>query len=71
MALDIVDKAEKVIQSLQRPDKRNPDKMVMDLTTSQIRKFLTAVNILKNKIDVYKVNHLNEDELKFLNENII
>lgn len=79
MALDIVDKAEKVIQSLQRPDKRNPDKMVIDLTTSQIRKFLTAVNILKNKIDVYKVNHLNEDELsddlameiKFLRVNIL
>lgn len=53
--------------------------MVINVTTSQIRKFLTSVNSLKNKIDVYKINHLNEDvlsddlvmEIKFLRVNIL
>lgn len=79
MAVDIVEKAEEAIKSLGKPLKKDPSKMVINVTTSQIRKFLTSVNSLKNKIDVYKINHLNEDvlsddlvmEIKFLRVNIL
>lgn len=81
MAFDIVEEAEKAIKSLRklRPTRKDPNRLVIELTTSQIRKFLTAVNSLKNKIDVYKINHLNEDvlsddlvmEVKFLRVNIL
>lgn len=46
---DVVDTAEKVIVSLKK-DKYNK----ISLTTSQIRKFLTAVNVVRNKVDLYK-----------------
>ena len=81
MAFDIIEEAEKAIKSLRklRPTRKDPNRLVIELTTSQIRKFLTAVNSLKNKIDVYKINHLNEDvlsddlvmEVKFLRVNIL
>lgn len=79
MAFDIVEEAEKAIEKLRKPSRKDPSKMVINVTTSQIRKFLTAVNSLKNKIDVYKINHLNEDvlsddlvmEVKFLRVNIL
>lgn len=79
MAVDIVEKAEEAIKSLRKPSRKDPSKMVINVTTSQIRKFLTSVNSLKNKIDVYKINHLNEDvlsddlvmEIKFLRVNIL
>lgn len=79
MAVDIVAEAEEVIKSLRKPDRRKPDILVIGVTTSQIRKFLTAVNMLKNKIDIYKVQHLSEDkmsddlavEVKFLRVNIL
>ena len=70
---DVVDEAEKVIKSL---DKDNWGKI--KLTTSQIRKFLTAVNIIKNKVDICVMQSgstvLNEDlamEIKFLKVNIL
>ena len=79
MAFDIVEEAERAIEKLRKPSRKDPSKMVINVTTSQIRKFLTAVNSLKNKIDVYKINHLNEDvlsddlvmEVKFLRVNIL
>lgn len=81
MTFDIIEEAEQAIKSLRklRPTRKDPNRLVIELTTSQIRKFLTAVNSLKNKIDVYKINHLNEDvlsddlvmEVKFLRVNIL
>lgn len=86
MARDIIEEAEEAIKSLGElvENKNNKkeiksNKYVIKVTTSQIRKFLTAVNSLKNKIDVYKINHLNEDvlsddlvmEVKFLRVNIL
>ena len=79
MAFDIIEEAEEAIKSLRKPSRKDPSKMVIYVTTSQIRKFLTAVNSLKNKIDMYKINHLNEDvlsddlvmEVKFLRVNIL
>ena len=49
MEYDVVDKAEQTIKGLER-DKFNN----IRLTKSQIRKFLTAVNVVKNKVDVDK-----------------
>lgn len=69
---DVGAKAEEVIQSLVYKDNRGRDKI--DLTTGQIRKVLTAINALTNKITVYKsqneaMTDLPEDlaaEVKFL-----
>ena len=44
---NIVDKAELAIKSIGKPDKNNPNKLYIKLKTNQIRKILTAVNILK------------------------
>lgn len=52
---NIVDKAELAIKSIRKPNKKNHDKLVIELKTNQIRKILTAVNILKNKVDIYKI----------------
>lgn len=49
---DIVTKAEKVIQNINR-DKYNN----ILLKTNQIRKFLSAVNMVANKVDVYKATN--------------
>ena len=49
-----IDDAEKVIQHLNK-DKNGKIK----LTTSQIRKFLTAVNLVRNKVDLYKIHSNN------------
>ena len=58
---DVAAKAEAVIKSLVYKDNRNRDKI--DLTTGQIRKFLTAVNSLTSKITVYKAQHGQLDTL--------
>ena len=58
---DVGAKAEAVIKSLVYKDNRNRDKI--DLTTGQIRKFLTAVNSLTSKITVYKAQHGQLDTL--------
>lgn len=52
---NIVDKAELAIKSIGKQDKNNPNKLFIKLKTNQIRKILTAVNILKNKVDIYKI----------------
>ena len=75
---NIVDKAELAIKSIRKPNKKNHDKLVIELKTNQIRKILTAVNILKNKVDIYKIPNpqakkLDEElqmEIEFLRVNI-
>lgn len=54
--MDIVDQAEKVMKELKK-DERNM------VTTSQIRKFLTAVNILNEKVNVYRIKNPKSDKL--------
>lgn len=66
---DVVERAEKVMKALKNEsDGRNsqhqgganhPVKMI---TVSQIRKFLTAVNSLTDKVERYKVKHLKGGE---------
>ena len=75
---DVVDDAEKVIKSLQYIDSKTNQPKI-DLTTSQIRKFLTAVNIAKNKVDLFlaqnrSANVLPDElvaDIKFLKINIM
>ena len=75
---NIVDKAELAIKSIRKPNKKNHDKLVIELKTNQIRKILTAVNILKNKVDIYKIakpqaKKLDEElqmEIEFLRVNM-
>lgn len=55
---NIVDKAENAIKKMRVQDKRNSDKLIIRITGSQIRKILSVVNILKNKVDVYKINNV-------------
>lgn len=71
---DVVDAAEIVINSL----KMNKEGKIT-LTTSQIRKFLTAVNVVRNKVDLYKSQNkgsriMSEEiaaEVKFLKVNLL
>ena len=73
-----MDKAELAIKSIRKPNKKNHDKLVIELKTNQIRKIITAVNILKNKVDIYKIANpqakkLDEElqmEIEFLRVNI-
>ena len=58
---DVGAKAEEVIQGLVYKDNRGRDKI--DLTTGQIRKVLTAINALTNKITVYAAQNENVEEL--------
>ena len=55
---DIAKEAEDVILKLQE---QNHGKIY--LKTNQIRKFLTAVNAITNKVNVYKAKHLDATEL--------
>jgi CRISPR-associated protein Csm2 len=55
---DIAKEAEQAILALK---KQNNGKIY--LKTNQIRKFLTAVNAITNKVNVYKAKHLNATEL--------
>lgn len=72
MIEDVGKTAAEVIHSLIYKDNRGRDKI--DLTTGQIRKVLTAINSLNNKIIVYKsqnetITDLSEElaaEVKFL-----
>lgn len=58
--MDIVQKAESVIKSLRHP---NGKEWVIDLTTNQIRKFLTAVTITANKVSIYRSKHPQNKQL--------
>lgn len=74
-SFDVVTEAEKAIKELQYKDRYNK----IDVTTSQIRKFLTAVNVVRNKVDLYKAKNkgaeaLSEEltaEIKFLKVNLL
>lgn len=79
MDYDVVSKAEEVIKSIGGQNPKRPGKLYFKLTKSKIRKFLVAVNSLKNKVDlsVTKGNSTSErlcgelvDEIKFLQVNI-
>lgn len=56
--MDIVKMADDVISKLSRDNRDN-----ILLKTNQIRKFLTAVNILANKVSVYKAENPGVDTL--------
>ena len=58
---DIVQQAEDVIKSLQRKNKRG--EVVIYLKTNQIRKFLTAANMIANKVSIYRSKHPQEKKL--------
>lgn len=76
-SFDVVTEAEKAIEGLKYKDKNNRDRI--DVTTSQIRKFLTAVNVVRNKVDLYKAKHKGAEalskeltaEIKFLKVNLL
>ena len=60
-SFDVVTEAEKAIEGLKYKDKNNRDRI--DVTTSQIRKFLTAVNVVRNKVDLYKAKNKGAESL--------
>ncbi len=60
-SFDVVTEAEKAIEGLKYKDKNNRDRI--DVTTSQIRKFLTAVNVVRNKVDLYKAKNKGAEAL--------
>ncbi len=55
---DIAKEAEDIIKSLEKDKRGN-----IVLKTSQLRKFLTAVNTVTNKVDVWHMTHLKEKAL--------
>ena len=55
---DIVAKAEEVISGLKKDNYGKPK-----LTTTQIRKFLSAVNLLNNKVMIYRVQNQDTNNL--------
>ena len=58
---DIAGEAEAVVKNLRRPDRQGREQI--QLTKSQIRKFLAAVNALTNKITVYRTQSGQAKEL--------
>lgn len=63
---DIVKEAENVIRELRvkRIDRKTgKEQYVLEMKTTQIRKFLTAVNKLSNAVAAYKSQHLNAKTL--------
>ena len=56
--MDVVAKAEEVVKGL---PKDRFDKI--EVTTSQIRKFLSAVNSLNNRIALYRIQHTETEKL--------
>lgn len=74
-SFDVVTEAEKAIKELQYKDRYNK----IDVTTSQIRKFLTSVNVVRNKVDLYKAKNKGAEalskeltaEIKFLKVNLL
>ena len=76
--MNIVKKAEESIKALGKPNIKNPDVLELNIKANQIRKILSTVNILKNKVDIYKINNLQAStlsdelsmEVEFLRVNI-
>jgi CRISPR-associated protein Csm2 len=56
--IDVIGEAERVVEKLERNNRG-----AIALTTSQLRKFLAAVNSLTNKIKVYKIQSENPEVL--------
>ena len=67
---DIAKQAEEIVLKLEStPDRRDPDKKVFSLTTSQLRRFLSAVNSLKSRAEMLESEKLDIDtaeEVKYL-----
>lgn len=59
---DIVQQADDVMNTLMHP-KSTGRYQPKTLTKSQIRKFLTAVNTVTNKVNMYKIKHPGETEM--------
>lgn len=57
--VEVADKAQKVMKELKDSADRDRKSMV---TTSQIRKFLTAVNTITEKVNVFKIQNPGEAE---------
>ncbi len=76
-SFDVVTEAEKAIEGLKYKDKNNRDRI--DVKTSQIRKFRTAVHFVRNKVDLYKAKNKGAEalskeltaEIKFLKVNLL
>lgn len=58
--IDIIDKAENAIMANIAGNKSGN---TPEITTTQLRKFLSAVNVMKNKVDVYVSTSENTEEL--------
>ena len=56
--IDVINEAEQVVNKLQRNNRG-----AIALTTSQLRKFLAAINSLTNRIKVYKIQSANPEVL--------
>lgn len=54
------ERAEKVIKSLVKKDKWGNEKI--EVTTSQLRKFLAGVNGLHNKVEIWELENNSEDD---------
>lgn len=59
---DIASEAEQVIKSM-RVRGKDGRTMYLQIKTNQIRKFLTAVNMVTNKIDIWHMKHGESNEL--------
>lgn len=59
--MDIIAKAENAIKSIMVKDKFNNN--VLLLKTGHIRKFLTSVNLVRDRIEVYKMQGQEPDKL--------
>ncbi len=59
--MDIIAKAENVIKSIMVKDKFNNN--ILLLKTGHIRKFLTSVNLVRDRIEVYKMQGAEPDKL--------
>ena len=57
--VEVADKAQKVMKELKDSADRDRKSMV---TTSQIRKFLTAVNTITEKVNVFRIQNPSEAE---------
>lgn len=59
--MDIIAKAENAIKSIMVKDKFNNN--VLMLKTGHIRKFLTSVNLVRDRVEVYKMSSAGSERL--------
>ncbi len=60
--VEVADKAQKVMKELFKVDNSGRSDTRNAVTTSQIRKFLTAVNTITEKVNVFKIQNPGEAE---------